>query len=104
MANYDSAEVDANLETLSITEAHDDRVFLSGVIQDIIHEEVPVSNLVTPVWHVSVNDCVAEYELWGSDYHVIRSDLKASPNSSGRQTTFTAMSILAIGSLLMSLW
>ncbi len=106
MANYVSSEVDAKLETLSITEEHEDRVFLSGVIQGIIHEEVPVSNLVTPLWHVSINDCVAEYEPWGSDYYVIRSDLRANvdPNSSGRQTTVNTIMATVIGSLLLSLW
>jgi len=37
---------------------------------------MPVSNLVTPYWHVGLSDrmkCMG-YEPWGADYYVIRSD------------------------------
>lgn len=34
-----------------------------------------MSNLVTPFWHVSISDRMANYEPWGSDYYVIRPDL-----------------------------
>eukprot|EP00957_Ditylum_brightwellii_P108029 8241822-Ditylum_brightwellii.AAC.1 len=50
-ANYSSSEVDSLLEDLSDTEDHASRVFLSGAVQGKIHEDVPVSNLVTPMWH-----------------------------------------------------
>lgn len=76
-ANFASSTVDTLLETLSNAESHAERVFLTDAVQNGIHLEVPVSNLVTPMWHVSVSDNVKDYEPYGSDYYVIRADLRA---------------------------
>merc|ERR1712085_28435 len=39
-----------------------------------ILEEVPVSIVVTPSWHVGFSSLLSSYEPWGSDYYVIRAD------------------------------
>ena len=75
-ANIQSATIDARLDALSVEENHDLRVLLSQAAQEAILEEMPVSNLVTPDWHVGLSECLKDYEPWGSDYYVIRSDLK----------------------------
>ena len=77
-ANLQSAEVDARVDALSNAEVHSERVELTGATQQEILSNVPVSNLVTPYWHVSLSDRMADYEPWGSDYYVIRADLFAS--------------------------
>lgn len=74
-ANLSSEKVDGVLDLLSEAEDHQDRVRLAGDAQTAILEVVPVSNLVTPYWHVSLSDRMGDYEPWGSDYYVIRPDL-----------------------------
>jgi len=73
--NLSSDSVDALLDSLSVAEEHQERVSLTAEAQDAILDAVPVSNLVTPVWHVGLSDRMADYEPWGSDYYVIRPDL-----------------------------
>lgn len=74
-ADLKSDTVDSLLDSLSLAEDHGARVLLSEAVQKAILDEVPVSNLVTPFWHVGLSDRMADYEPWGSDYYVIRSDL-----------------------------
>ena len=81
-ANFNSSTVDSLLDKLSVAEEHSARVAATGAAQEAILAQVPVSNLVTPFWHVSVSDRVGDYQPWGSDYYVIRADLfveKAKP-------------------------
>ncbi len=91
-ANLSSATVDTMLDNLSLVEDHQERVALTASTQTAILTTVPVSNLVTPFWHVSLSDRMADYEPWGSDYYIIRPDLMpqivetdgvADKNSSG---------------------
>jgi peptide/nickel transport system substrate-binding protein len=74
-SNLQSDTVDSMLDTLSLAEEHQERVTLTTSAQEVILAKVPVSNLVTPYWHVSLSDRMADYEPWGSDYYVIRPDL-----------------------------
>uniref|UniRef100_A0A7S4JSI8 Solute-binding protein family 5 domain-containing protein n=1 Tax=Odontella aurita TaxID=265563 RepID=A0A7S4JSI8_9STRA len=83
-ANLQSDTVDSMLDELSLAEDHDERVALTAATQKSILEKVPVSNLVTPYWHVGLSERMADYEPWGSDYYVIRSDLFLSnPSNEG---------------------
>ena len=105
-ANFASTAVDTLLDSLANAGNHADRVFLAGAVQGAIHEEVPVSNLVTPLWHVSINDNVQAYEPYGSDYYVIRADLRANiDDESGSHKTqaMFASIITMIGGCLL-LW
>ena len=74
-AGLSSTSVDSLLDALSVAEKHSVRVAASKAAHDAILAEVPVSNLVTPSWHVGLSDRMSEYEPWGSDYFVIRADL-----------------------------
>ena len=78
LANLNSATVDALLDTLSSAD-HTTRASASADAQTAILAEVPVSNLITPYWHVSLSDRVAGYVPFGSDYHVLRADLRVAP-------------------------
>lgn len=74
-AGLQSATVDLELDTLSIMEDHASRVRQTAQTQAAILADVPVSNLVTPIWHVGLSDrAIDVYEPYGSDYYVIRGD------------------------------
>lgn len=77
-AGLASDEVDTLLDKLSVAEDHKVRVDASGAAMIAILDEVPVSNLVTPFWHVGLSKRMADYEPYGSDYYVIRPDLFVS--------------------------
>ena len=51
------------------------RVKATAEVHAAIVAEAPVSNLVTPSWHVGLSDRVKDYKPYGSDYYVVRADL-----------------------------
>ena len=82
-AGLESAAVDAALEEMGTSaiflpsdDAHGHRVEKALAAHNAILDEVPVSNLMTPAWHVGLSARMADYEPWSSDYYVIREDLK----------------------------
>lgn len=81
-ANLRSTAVDGYLDALSAAEQHSDRVAKAAVAHKAILDEVPVSNLVTPYWHVGLSQKMSDYEPWGSDYYVIRAGLFVSESDS----------------------
>jgi peptide/nickel transport system substrate-binding protein len=102
-AHINSTTIDLYVDMLSRSEGHDERVMLSQTIQDFILEEVPVSNLVTPFWHVGLSERAADYEPWGSDYYVIRSDLSVAPRAaSGSQRSVMAQGLFMMCSILLA--
>ena len=104
-ANLISTTVDEMLDNLSNAENHNDRIFLTEVAQRGIQQEVPISNLVTPLWHVGLNkDCAADYEPYGSDYYVIRSDLRVKTDASEGFRIVASIPFLFIATLVISLW
>ena len=83
-AGLQSAAIDGILDELALAEDHQERVAMTASAQEAILELVPVSNLVTPFWHIGLSARMADYEPWGSDYYVIRPDLfLAEPTSEG---------------------
>ncbi len=52
------------------------RAELARQAQAIVAEEAPVAFLVTPEWHVGIAKRLAGYEPWGSDYYIVRDDLR----------------------------
>jgi peptide/nickel transport system substrate-binding protein len=83
-AGLDSADVDSLLDELSLAEKHGARVAATAAVHIAILTEVPISNLVTPRWHISVSDRLIDYEPWGSDYYVIRAEgMPLTPTSRG---------------------
>jgi peptide/nickel transport system substrate-binding protein len=74
-ANFTNTDVDTLIDVLSTAEEGPTRIAAAEDAHLAIRELVPVSNLVTPEWHIGLSARMAEYEPWGSDYYVIRSDL-----------------------------
>ena len=104
-AGFESDKVDSLLDELSIKEKHDERVAATATVHDEILSGVPVSNLVTPFWHVGLSErAVDVYVPWGADYYVIRADtfLGMTETSSGSNVakSFVSSSLL----LLLSAW
>merc|ERR1719169_345743 len=78
-AKINSTKIDSLLDTLASKDKHKERQAACDAVQKEVQTEVPMSNLVTPNWHVSVSSRMADYKPWGSDYYVIRSDLSVTP-------------------------
>ena len=91
-AGFESNDVDRLLDELSVAEDHATRVKATETVHKAILDEAPVSNLVTPYWHVGLSQRMANYSPWGSDYYVIRPDLFISEvtTASDTQETGTA--------------
>ena len=56
-ANFSNVDVDNALDELSLAENHQERIDKSAIAHNLIVEQVPVSNLVTPLWHVGLSVC-----------------------------------------------
>lgn len=74
-----SAEVDKLLDQLGRAEGLPQRVAAAQSVQHAILEEMPVSYLLTPAWHVGLSSRLVGYEAWGSDYYIIRADFQYKP-------------------------
>jgi len=73
-AGLNSSEIDGLIDALGHTETHEARLSATEAAHNAILEEVPVSIVVTPSWHVGFSSLLSSYEPWGSDYYVIRAD------------------------------
>ena len=74
-SGYANPRYDAVLDAMAATGAPDEREALAREAQDILFADAPVSFLVTPFWHYGTSARLADYEVWGSDYYIIRDDL-----------------------------
>ena len=90
-AGLNSSAVDALIDTMSDEDDHDARVSALADAHEAILDDMAVSNLVTPEWHVSLSDRMLGddaypgwdgYTPWGSDYYVIRADLFVAETTS----------------------
>ncbi|CAK0790031.1 unnamed protein product [Prorocentrum cordatum] len=78
-AGINSSTVDSLLDALALAgHANNERVNAAMAVHTEILDEVAVSSLVFPEWHVGLSERLAAYDPWGSDYYVIRSDFEAS--------------------------
>jgi len=82
-AGLASADVDGLIDALSHAGAGADRVSAASEAHRAVLEQVPVSILMTPSWHVGLSSRLAQYEPWGSDYYVFH----ASFGLGAEQTT-----------------
>ena len=74
-ARYGSEEFDAIIAGFSTSGDLERRAEIALDAQQKLFEDVPVTFLVSPAWHVGVSERLSGYEPWGSDYHVIRPDM-----------------------------
>jgi peptide/nickel transport system substrate-binding protein len=73
-AGLNSTDIDRKLNALAETESHNERVTTALTAHNAIIAQVPVSNLMTPHWHVGLSSRLSDYKPWGSDYYVVRPD------------------------------
>lgn len=75
-SGYSSPAVDALLDRFATAEAAADRAAVAADVHRAIFQDAPVSFLVTPAWHIAYGPQLAGYEAWGSDYYIVRADLR----------------------------
>jgi peptide/nickel transport system substrate-binding protein len=75
-AGYSSAAVDQLLDRFADAETAEARASLSTDVHRHLFEDAPVSFLMTPAWHLAFGPRIAGYEPWGSDYDIVRADLR----------------------------
>lgn len=73
-AGLNSPKIDGMLDVLSHPQTGPARETATAAVHQAIRDEVPVSILMTPSWHVGMSSRLAHYEPWGSDYYVIHGD------------------------------
>lgn len=74
-ARYASAEFDAIIAGFSTAGTLEQRAEIAFDAQAKLFEDAPVTFLISPDWHVGLSGRLADYEPWGSDYHVIRPEM-----------------------------
>lgn len=78
-SKYASADFDIILDKFASSGDASERNSIASEAQAKLFQDVPVSFLVSPQWHVGVSNRLANYEPWGSDYHVLRADIGEAP-------------------------
>jgi len=78
-ARFSSPALDAVLDRFAAASDPQARAAIARDAEAIVFEAAPVAYLLTPVWHLALSDRLADYEPWGSDYHILRPDLTAAP-------------------------
>ena len=75
-ARFSSPALDAVLDRFAATANVEARAEIAAEAEALVFAEAPVAYLITPQWHVATSRRLAGYEAWGSDYYVIRPDLR----------------------------
>jgi peptide/nickel transport system substrate-binding protein len=86
-AGLKSTAVDGHIDALATAEDGAARVAATEAAHKAVLEQVPVSILVTPEWHVGLSNRLTDYKLWGSDYYVVHADLGLAPTITTTTTT-----------------
>ena len=74
-AHYRSGAFDEIIAGFAEADGEDERNAIAKAAQNQLFEDVPVTFLVSPEWHVGLSERLAGYEPWGSDYYVIRAEM-----------------------------
>lgn len=70
-AGLASTAVDQKIDALSLAPAGATRVAAALDVHNAILEQVPVSMLMTPAWHIGLRSRMSEYTPWGADYYIV---------------------------------
>ena len=73
-ASLASTEVDNLIDALAVAAAGADRVAATSAVHAKILEQVPVSILCSPAWHMGLSSRMSAYVPWGSDYYIVHDD------------------------------
>ena len=52
-----------------------ERDAIAQQIQDIVAEDLPVTFLIDPQWHVALSERVADYVPYCGDYYIVNAEL-----------------------------
>jgi peptide/nickel transport system substrate-binding protein len=74
-SGYASAAFDGLIAQFAKESDPDKRSALARAADAQIFKDAPIAFLVSPVWYVGVSKRLANYQPWGSDYHVLRADI-----------------------------
>lgn len=77
-SRYASPALDAILDRFNATSEPEARATIAREAEEKVFADAPVAYLITPVWHVGLSKKLAGYEPWGSDYYILRPDLKVA--------------------------
>eukprot|EP00747_Dinoflagellata_sp_TGD_P216008 gnl/TRDRNA2_/TRDRNA2_88633_c0_seq1.p1 gnl/TRDRNA2_/TRDRNA2_88633_c0~~gnl/TRDRNA2_/TRDRNA2_88633_c0_seq1.p1 ORF type:complete len:548 (+),score=60.68 gnl/TRDRNA2_/TRDRNA2_88633_c0_seq1:43-1644(+) len=77
-AGLSSSSVDSLIDDLSHAEGAS-RVSAASNAHKAILDQVPVSVLCTPSWHVGLGSRLADYEPYGADYYIVHGDFGLTP-------------------------
>jgi len=75
-ARFADPGLDALLDGFGRESDAERRAEIAARAEQRVFEMAPVVYLLTPVWHVAVSRRAAAYTPWGSDYHIVRPDLR----------------------------
>ncbi len=75
-ARFASPALDAVLDRFAAASDFETRMLIASEAERVVFAQAPVAYLLTPVWHVALSRRLAGYEPWGSDYYVLRADLR----------------------------
>jgi len=75
ISGLQSETVDKLLDDLALASDVSARYAAAAAAHEAILNEVPVSNLVTPEWHVGLSERLSAYEPYGSDYYIVHENL-----------------------------
>eukprot|EP00403_Amphidinium_massartii_P019650 CAMPEP_0178431600 /NCGR_PEP_ID=MMETSP0689_2-20121128/31938_1 /TAXON_ID=160604 /ORGANISM="Amphidinium massartii, Strain CS-259" /LENGTH=535 /DNA_ID=CAMNT_0020053531 /DNA_START=60 /DNA_END=1667 /DNA_ORIENTATION=- len=103
-AGINSSVLDTQLDSLGHADEGSARVAAAESVHNDILAEVPVSNLMTPSWHVGLSSRAASYVPWGADYYIVRADFNATAieamnpdmTSAGMQSSPAGLGLLTI--------
>jgi peptide/nickel transport system substrate-binding protein len=74
-AKLASTEVDSLIDALALAAAGTARVAATTAVHAKILEQVPVSILCSPAWHIGLRSRMSAYTPWGSDYYIVHDSL-----------------------------
>jgi len=109
LAGLNSTEIDGLIDDLSHAGAAT-RVAEAAKAHRAVLEQVPVSIVMTPAWHVGLGPQLSTYTPWGSDYYVIHADFGLPETTTttvvledgvSHAVTWAAFSRLSIASILL---
>ena len=72
---YHSDEITDLLAQIGSVEPGPERDAIAQQIQDIVAEDLPVTFLIDPQWHVALSERVADYVPYCGDYYIVNAEL-----------------------------
>jgi peptide/nickel transport system substrate-binding protein len=72
---YSNPTLDKVIDRFATEADPQKRAATAAEAETIVFKDAPILYLVSPDWFVGVSKRLADYQPWGSDYHVLRADI-----------------------------